>query len=128
MTLAFIDTETTGLVPDRHTIWEVALITPAGDEHVWQFPVDEMAADPFALNIGRYWERHWSTDNEVPVLDAIYEAHNAKSRRKNFPDAGRAFQPNVDLGSPKLPRPHRWMPPGRSGGLVRRGTAQAPAA
>ena len=91
--ICFIDTETTGLDPDRHAIWEVALITPDGDEHVWQFPVDEMAADPFALDIGRYWDRRWGTDNDVSVLNAIYEAHNAKSRRKNFPDEGRAFGP-----------------------------------
>lgn len=90
--ICFIDTETTGLDPDRHAIWEVALITPGGDEHVWQFPVSEMAADPFALNIGRYWDRHWGTGNEVPVLNAIYDAHNAKSRRKNFPDEGRAIR------------------------------------
>lgn len=92
--ICFIDTETTGLDPDRHDIWEVALITPDGHEHVWQFPVDEMAADPIALNIGRYWERRWSTDNDVPVLDAIYNADNAKSRRKNFPEQGRALQPS----------------------------------
>ena len=92
--ICFIDTETTGLDPDRHAIWEVALITPDGDEHVWQFPVDEMAADPFALNIGRYWDRRWGTDNDVSVLNAIYEAHNAKSRRKNFPDEGRAIRPD----------------------------------
>jgi len=91
--LCFIDTETTGLDPDRHAIWEVALITPDGGEHVWQFPVDEMTADPFALNIGRYWQRSWSDDNDVPVLDAIYNAHNAKSRRKNFPAEGRAIRP-----------------------------------
>ena len=92
--ICFIDTETTGLDPDRHAIWEVALITPDGGEHVWQFPVDEMSADPFALNIGRYWDRRWDTDNDVPVLNAIYEAHNAKSRRKNFPDDGRAVRPD----------------------------------
>ena len=91
--ICFIDTETTGLDPDRHAIWEVALITPGGDEHVWQFPVEEMAADPFALNIGRYWDRRWGTDNDVSVLDAIYEAHNPKSRRRNFPDEGRAIRP-----------------------------------
>ena len=92
--ICFIDTETTGLDPDRHAIWEVALITPGGDEHVWQFPVDEMAADPFALDIGRYWDRRWGTPKEVDVLDAIYHAHDAKSRRKNFPDEGRAIRPD----------------------------------
>ena len=65
----FIDTETTGLDPDRHAIWEVALITPDGNEHVWQFPVDEMSADPFALDIGRYWDRRWP-DGIQEVADA----------------------------------------------------------
>ena len=95
--LCFIDTETTGLDPDRHDIWEVALITPDGREHVWQFPVDEMAADPFALQIGRYWDRRWPDDiGEVSRLDAIYEAHSPKSRRRNFPSQGRAITPGKD--------------------------------
>ena len=94
--ICFVDCETTGLDPDRHAIWEVALITPDGNEHVWQFPVDEMAADPFALNIGRYWDRRWDTDNEVKPWDAVYDAHTPKSRRKNFPDEGRAIRPGLD--------------------------------
>lgn len=35
MTIAFIDTETTGLDPERDHIWEIAVIV-AGDERVWQ--------------------------------------------------------------------------------------------
>jgi DNA polymerase III epsilon subunit-like protein len=90
--VCFIDTETTGLDPDRHSIWEVALITPNGDEHVWQFPVDEMDADPFALDIGRYWDRHWETDWRQPSWhEAVYAAHTPKSRREKFPDQGRAI-------------------------------------
>ena len=93
----FIDTETTGLDPDRHAIWEVALITPDGNEHVWQFPVDEVSADPFALDIGRYWDRRWPVGiQEVSHLDAIYQAHSPKSRRRNFPDQGRAIKPGRD--------------------------------
>jgi hypothetical protein len=38
--ICFVDTETAGPDPDRHQIWEVGLITPNGDEHLWQFPVD----------------------------------------------------------------------------------------
>ncbi|MCA1569339.1 MAG: hypothetical protein LC798_03245 [Chloroflexi bacterium] len=94
--VAFLDTETTGLDPERHTIWEVALITPDGRERVWQFPVNEVEADPFALDIGRWWDRRWSTDNEVSRIDAIYEAHNEKSRRKYFPDEGKAILPLDD--------------------------------
>lgn len=95
--ICFIDTETTGLDPDLHQIWEVALITPDGREHVWQFPVDEMAADPFALDIGRYWDRRWPVGiREVSETAAIYEAHNPTSRRKNFPAQGRAITPGKD--------------------------------
>lgn len=69
MTLAFIDTETTGLDPDLHEIWEVALFlrTPKdaangdrwSERRVWQLPVDLGRADPVALRIGRFHERRW---------------------------------------------------------------------
>lgn len=35
MSVAFVDTETTGLDPERHEIWEIAVIVD-GTEHVWQ--------------------------------------------------------------------------------------------
>jgi len=60
-TLAFVDCETTGLDPDRHDIWEVGLILRRGSEtteHQWFLPVDLGSADPNALDIGRYYERH----------------------------------------------------------------------
>jgi hypothetical protein len=67
--LAFIDTETTGLVPGYHEIWEVALILERdyGDqrrttEHVWQLPVDLGRADPMALKIGRFHERRGTAE------------------------------------------------------------------
>jgi hypothetical protein len=33
--VAFIDTETTGLDPERHAVWEIAVIVN-GEEHCWQ--------------------------------------------------------------------------------------------
>ncbi len=102
MTVCFVDIETTGLDPDQHEIWEVALITPngstSGREHVWQFPIDEMKADPFALEVGGYWERKWSADNggNVSIPNAIFDAHNSKSRRENFPGEGRAIKPTAE--------------------------------
>lgn len=63
--LAFVDTETTGLDPDTHEMWEIAVIIRVGDgtewEHHWQIRPTELhlvqSADPQALRIGRYHER-----------------------------------------------------------------------
>lgn len=94
--VCFVDTETTGLDPDKHAIWEVALILPDAREFVWQFPVDEMTADPFALNIGRYWERHWDTENDVHAISALWHADDPKkSRRTYYPEEGRAIAPSA---------------------------------
>ncbi|MEU0332193.1 hypothetical protein [Streptomyces sp. NPDC006193] len=63
--IAFIDCETTHLDAAIGEAWEVAVILRRHDngrttdtEYVWQFAIDEAAADPEALRIGRYRERH----------------------------------------------------------------------
>lgn len=56
-TVCFVDCETTGLDPERHEIWEVGLIVD-GKETVWQLPVKLSRADPMALQVGRFHERH----------------------------------------------------------------------
>lgn len=57
----FLDTETTGLDPERNEVWEVAAgwwsHADGWHEHVWQFCVDLDRADLIALNIGRWNER-----------------------------------------------------------------------
>lgn len=67
--LAFVDTETTGLDADRHEIWEVGLII--GDcGYRWFLPVDLGRADPIALKIGRYHERHpRAYDSQLAMTD-----------------------------------------------------------
>ena len=47
MRLAFVDCETTGVDPERHEMWELAIVTvaPWDDDHepgewTWQLPVD----------------------------------------------------------------------------------------
>lgn len=60
--LCFVDTEATGLHPELHHIWEVGLIVRhngTDTEYLWQLPVDLSTADPFALEIGGFWERRW---------------------------------------------------------------------
>lgn len=60
--LAFVDIETTGLDPDRHQIWEVAIILRGGDgldrPRRWLLPVNVEWADPEALDIGGFHDRH----------------------------------------------------------------------
>lgn len=73
--LAFVDTETTGLNPVLHEIWEVALIVRDHDEpacngeHHWFLPVSLQNADEKALEIGRFHERYSSA-----MVTPIYEA------------------------------------------------------
>ena len=71
--LCFVDCETTGLDPQVHEIWELAIIeretVQADDaggeritrraEHVWTLDVERLPmAMPDALRVGRYYERH----------------------------------------------------------------------
>ena len=60
--LAFCDTETTGLDPDLHEIYEVGLIVREENgeehEHHWWLPVDLGMADARALAVGRFHERY----------------------------------------------------------------------
>jgi hypothetical protein len=56
--LCFVDCETTGLDPDRHEVYEIALIDGNGAElHLWINDAPLATADPAALRIGRYYER-----------------------------------------------------------------------
>lgn len=63
--LAFIDTETTGLDPERHEMWEIAVISREADSEDWEshYQIRKTAlhlahgADPEALDIGRYYDR-----------------------------------------------------------------------
>lgn len=61
--ICFVDTETTSLRHDRRA-WDVALIRRDDDgERTAQFyisldDIDLPNADPFSLDIGRFWERH----------------------------------------------------------------------
>jgi len=70
VTLIFVDTETTGVDPRRHNIWEVALIEEDGAEVSWVINpnlIDLENADPMALFITHFYERMplWPKRSEV---------------------------------------------------------------
>ncbi|WP_445524767.1 3'-5' exonuclease [Streptomyces cyslabdanicus] len=64
--IAFVDCETTHLDAEIGEAWEVAVILrtqedgeqPIDTEYLWQFAIDQAAADPEALRIGRFHERN----------------------------------------------------------------------
>ncbi len=58
--LCFVDTETDALGPTARA-WEVALIRRDDDgqtDHHWFLPLNLKHADPFSLEIGKFWDRH----------------------------------------------------------------------
>lgn len=62
--ICFVDTETTSLRPDRRA-WDIALIIredgQADVEHQWYVEAQDLDlgnADPFALKIGHFYDRH----------------------------------------------------------------------
>lgn len=60
--VAFCDSETLGLNPHLHPIWELAIILPdTGEEHIWQVrptPTEVSAADPIAVRISGFDKRY----------------------------------------------------------------------
>ena len=66
--LAFIDTETTGLDPRKHDVWEIAAILrrPNYEDHEYLFQIRTSlsGADPKALEINRHGERFAVPDGE----------------------------------------------------------------
>lgn len=56
--LIFLDTETTGLDPDIHEIWEIAYAVNDGPIVSILLPHSIITADPKALEMNGYFERH----------------------------------------------------------------------
>jgi oligoribonuclease (3'-5' exoribonuclease) len=77
--IVFVDTETTGLNPWTHEIWEVAVVrfdTTTRERRLtktWQLPVDVETADPVALEINKFHERRWDDDQLTSLVDFTVE-------------------------------------------------------
>lgn len=65
MTLVYLDTETTGLDPDRHEVWELAYAVDDGPIHSGVMFHSLRHADPKALAMNGYWERTKDAKPEV---------------------------------------------------------------
>lgn len=87
--LCFIDTETTGVHPDRQ-VWEIAMIRrdDKGERDVsFYVDVDLSDADPFGLSVGRFYDRHptgrWMSFSSgyVPDRPAASTTGNFLTRR-----------------------------------------------
>ncbi len=84
--IVFLDTETTSLHPSRRA-WEVAMIRrddKGRREASFFVSVDLTNADPFALNVGRFWDRHpagrklsGKTCDTPGDLAPVYSQHDA---------------------------------------------------
>ena len=56
-TLVYLDTETTGLDPDFHQVWEIAFALDDGPIHSMVVAHHTLGADPEALAVSKYYER-----------------------------------------------------------------------
>lgn len=66
--LVFLDTETTGLDPDRHEVWEVAYSIDGGPTSSLLLTHNLATADQDALNLNGYWNRY-----DTAAADPTYD-------------------------------------------------------
>lgn len=83
--IVFIDTETTGLDPERHELWEIGLIEADGTEHVWRMaPRDLHRADENALRLTRFYERIEAAGYHEETIEEGYPKRTRTVKRPNF--------------------------------------------
>lgn len=84
--LAFIDTETLGLDPHRHPIWEIAVIIPDGPhagENCWQVWLTDdqiAAAEPEALEVNGFHDRYEPGTAIISSTSAVLFAELTRGR------------------------------------------------
>lgn len=94
MTIVFLDTETTGLDPDRHEMWEIGCIVvdhrdkSYDGEWRWQLQPNLAMADPTRLRIGRFYEREelWRSRTSAVILASPW--WNEEKRKVPYPSEG----------------------------------------
>lgn len=77
--LVFVDVETTGLDPERHDIWEVALVVRDDDHdnqvHRAYLRPDLADADPGALRVSRFYDVEAAIEEAAPDLAELVARH-----------------------------------------------------
>ena len=72
-----LDTETGGLDPAVHALWEVATIVAGEDgkpaEHLYRMEPDLSAAEPRALEVNRYYERTAGMEHDRQRPNGIHD-------------------------------------------------------
>jgi len=76
MTLVYLDTETTGLDPERHHVWEIAWALDDGPILSTLVPHTLAGADPKALELNGYYERITETHEFRKVVTAEGDLRN----------------------------------------------------
>lgn len=117
--ICFIDTETTGIHPDRLP-WEIALIkrNEAGLEEellIQIIDVDLSNADPFGLRVGKFYERHYwyAPSTSIPPECKCVEEHEAAMLVERFTRGAHLIGavPSFDAETwDKMLRRHRLIP------------------
>jgi hypothetical protein len=118
--IVFLDTETTGVHPERE-VWEIAMVkrSPGKGERetvIQVNPVDLSKADPFALKINGFYDRYFSLDNvNVPPGTQILTPASAAAVVENWTRGAHVVGavPNFDTESlDKLLRQQAKLLPG----------------
>ena len=101
--IVFLDTETTGLHPERRA-WDIALIRrdeSAEIRHQWFIEAEDLDlgnADPFALQVSQFYDRHpdYGHSDVVPLAEqAVLEAVERLTRGAHLVGAVPSFDANV---------------------------------
>ena len=69
--LAFVDVESTGLDPDVHQVWEIALALDDGPIHSTMVAHDLSTADDRALTVSKYYERGGPAFNGIATSKEV---------------------------------------------------------
>jgi oligoribonuclease (3'-5' exoribonuclease) len=85
VSVVFVDTETTGLDPEHHEVWDIALIEEDGTEHEWHLrPHSLHDADETALRLTRFYERVEEAGVREETIEEGYPKRARTVQRPRF--------------------------------------------